>query len=472
LSDATIRRWCSPQWRIADSRRTRAAAVLSELQAAQVDELVRSQPTNTILQSADSLPNAGELRLTPGGVVSSYYGSLDFMTPISEMPLTNVTTAEADAYGRWRDSYQRNARQFFDPIAVQFSVSQKQLGAALTVMPLIVASQYNDFIGFSSDARIAADAGDPHTNALARLAFAINNRSKPVQDAGNMVGNLAPGLKANFLSWLGQAVTIYADDDPFWNELGAATNVDEFMEHSYARLPVALHCEVKISLGVVAFLTALHAFVDQSAPKMTVWQNLEYNGKPYVKVASAKTSAQAEPEDNWVVYYAVIPDSLTLTLNEPLLKRALDRQAARDSTNPPAITGVKPWLGSNICFQAEQKFIDVLLKATYDDYQTHLQLLAWNNLPVLNEWKRLYPDRDPVKLHEQLWGVKLICPGGGTYVWNEKWHTMESTVFGHPGEPKSGTPSLLSKITGGNLGVTFENQGLSARAVINRIPPK
>ena len=33
LSDATIRRWCGPRWRIADSRRTRAAAALSALQA-------------------------------------------------------------------------------------------------------------------------------------------------------------------------------------------------------------------------------------------------------------------------------------------------------------------------------------------------------------------------------------------------------------------------------------------------------
>jgi Nif-specific regulatory protein len=41
LSDATIRRWCGPQWRIADSRRTRARAVLAELQASQLDALVK-----------------------------------------------------------------------------------------------------------------------------------------------------------------------------------------------------------------------------------------------------------------------------------------------------------------------------------------------------------------------------------------------------------------------------------------------
>ena len=33
ITDATIRRWCGPEWRIGASRRTRAAAAIAELQA-------------------------------------------------------------------------------------------------------------------------------------------------------------------------------------------------------------------------------------------------------------------------------------------------------------------------------------------------------------------------------------------------------------------------------------------------------
>ncbi|TXT18799.1 MAG: Uncharacterized protein FD138_4409, partial [Planctomycetota bacterium] len=40
ISDATIRRWCGPRWRIASSRRTRDAAVLMHLQATHLDALV------------------------------------------------------------------------------------------------------------------------------------------------------------------------------------------------------------------------------------------------------------------------------------------------------------------------------------------------------------------------------------------------------------------------------------------------
>ena len=82
----------------------------------------------------------------------------------------------------------------------------------------------------------------------------------------------------------------------------------------------------------------------------------------------------------------------------------------------------------------------------------------------------LYPDRDPLEVHEQVWKIRLVCPGGGKYVWNDAWQTMESTVYGHPGEPKQGpaaTPALKSFVHG-DFGLTFEDQGLRARAVLDR----
>jgi hypothetical protein len=71
-------------------------------------------------------------------------------------------------------------------------------------------------------------------------------------------------------------------------------------------------------------------------------------------------------------------------------------------------------------------------------------------------------------LHEQFWGVKLLCPGGGKYAWNEKWQTMESTVFGHPGEPKTGSNVPLPELLNVNAGLTFENGGVSAKGVVER----
>ena len=104
-----------------------------------------------------------------------------------------------------------------------------------------------------------------------------------------------------------------------------------------------------------------------------------------------------------------------------------------------------------------------------------MQASAWGNLPILNEWKRRYPGRDPVDVHRQLWHAELLCPGGGKYVWNEKCGTMESTVYGHPGDPKQGPPAppVLSSFRKADFGLTFENQGLRARATLERqVPPE
>ena len=95
---------------------------------------------------------------------------------------------------------------------------------------------------------------------------------------------------------------------------------------------------------------------------------------------------------------------------------------------------------------------------------------AWDNLPVLNEWKRRYPDRDPLEVHERLWQARLLDPAGGKYVWNERFRTMESTEVGHPGEPKDGpgTPAVMQSLRGAHFGLTFEPDGLRAKASVAR----
>ena len=149
LSDATIRRWCGPRWRIADSRRTRARAVLAELQASQLEALVLHKVEPGPIHTDLPILGGGTLRLEPAGVVSSVYGTLNFMTPIAEMPLEEVTKTEADAYQAWRDGYQRNWNWAFDPIGLRISLGKQKLAADLTIMPLILASQYNEFAEIS-----------------------------------------------------------------------------------------------------------------------------------------------------------------------------------------------------------------------------------------------------------------------------------------------------------------------------------
>ena len=113
-------------------------------------------------------------------------------------------------------------------------------------------------------------------------------------------------------------------------------------------------------------------------------------------------------------------------------------------------------LGESFCVQADKSLLKLIEAGVAPEYQRAMQNRAWNNLPILNEWKRRYSDQDPVKLHQQFWQRRLLCPGGGEYRWNEEWQTMESTVYGHPGAPKNGPglPPSLSTLAFGNFGIT------------------
>ncbi len=244
LSDATIRRWCGPRWRIATSRRTRDAAVVAEIQASQLDRLVEGnvQPGPVY---TDLPVGGGQLTLTGDGVHGSTIGSLAFMTPIAEMKMDRVTQAEAVAYRQWRDRYQSNWRWAFDPIGLRLGIQRENVSADLTVMPLIWGSDYRSLVSFSQGAAFQPDAGDLH-DALAHATLAINTKSPSLQQQTNIARMITGNAQMDPLSWLGDSVSVYVDDDPFWNELAQVPTdqVNEFMEKQGWRIPLAVRAEV------------------------------------------------------------------------------------------------------------------------------------------------------------------------------------------------------------------------------------
>jgi len=481
LSDASIRRWCSARWRIGDSRRTRAAALLAELQASQLagiaTKTVRPGPIHTDLPAAD----CGELTLGPGGVQSATYGTLDFMTPIGELGLEEVTQAEAQAYGLWRDGYQRNWNWAFDPIALRLSLGKKKVAADLTVMPLIAATQYREIISISQGGRFGPGDGDPH-DALVHLIVALNHESPMVRSAENFAAMAGQAIS---LGWIGPSASVYADDDPFWKDLAKVKEdeIEKFFEKNAGRLPVAARIEVSNPLKLAAFLTMARAFIEQTSPGLTHWETLKYKEQPYVRITPVKGGRGVPQEmENLAIYYTSVGGALTLTLSESVLQRAIERAnlpspTGRGTLGVPGGEGVggdgapaKPWLGSNVALRVDRRILEIGNALGRRPYEELMQTQCWNNLPILNEWKRLYPDRDPVAVHRLVWGVELVCPGGGKYVWNEKLRTMESTVYGSPAAPKVGPPAppVLGGFAEADFGLTFENQGLRARAALKR----
>lgn len=162
-------------------------------------------------------------------------------------------------------------------------------------------------------------------------------------------------------------------------------------------------------------------------------------------------------------------------LNEDLLKRALDRETARTVAakapqGRPTPQTTPPWLGKNVAFQIRAPAVRLLEAEFHNGYNAALQAQAWANIPILNEWKRRYPQQDPLQVEEKYWQTRLVCPGGGTYVWNADFQTMESTVYGHPGQPKlpASVPLPFANASFINFGITFEDRGLRVRVVMDR----
>lgn len=496
ISDATIRRWCGPRWRIASSRRTRDAAVLTHWQAEHLDALVTGKDLKPGPITSDwPTSQPANPQLTPNGVTSPMLGRPDFQTPIAEQYFDHVTVAERDAYVRWRDGYQSNWVGAFDPIALRVGTDDKRLLADLSIMPLIAGSRYREMIQVVSGIQLTAESGDPH-DSLAHFVMAINRDSPPIQQANQFLAAIMAGqagrVGANALDplgWLGKSISIYADRDPYWGELLKLdpTERGRKLQRDGFRLPVAIRLEVAQPLKLALFLTSLRAFIQQSAPGLTKWESLTHREQPYVKIASTRRGASGIEEfDNAALFYATVGDGLIFTPNEEVLKRAIDRQLARDERSaekkPEAPTkSDSPWLGESVAVNFEQllpSFFAWIFESDVRQMAQAAQIRSWSNLPILNEWKRRYPDRDPVEVHSKFWNVELICPGGGKYVWNEKWLTMESTVFGHPGEPKM--PELSKAAEPGNFqpglfpftrasfGLTFKNDGLRSRLELMR----
>ncbi len=371
LSDATIRRWCGPRWRIATSRQARDMAVVAELQAANMDRLAKKTAQPGPIYTDFATAEIGELALDNQGVHSSLQGSLQFMTPIAELPLKKVTKSEADAYRWWRDGYQRNWRWAFDPIALRLTLKRDRLAADLTVMPLIFGSDYREFTSLTQGAKFAPNAGDPH-DALWHFILAVNPKSPTFTSAENFISTISHGVT---LGWLGSSVAVYADDDPVWKEL--AKLPPEKLEKAFpdyvGRLPIAVRADVSNGLRLAAFLVAARAFVEQTAPGMVLWESMKYKDQPYVKITpTEQAKGQIKEVEKVAIYYAASGEALVVTLNENVLKRSIDRQLARhaaekDKNAPPPSVAQKPWLGSNVALHADHEVLDLVSVMHQDD---------------------------------------------------------------------------------------------------------
>jgi len=465
ITDATIRQWCSPKWRIANSRRTQAAAILAELQSRKLDNTEEDR-------ELDAPEWLGELTSTDTGPQSSIYGNLAFLTPISELYIDKVSPQEQRAYTNFRNAYQGRWRNFFDPIGGTLSILPNKVEADMSVLPLVAQSEYNDMRRVAGNVNFSPTAANPSSAPLLHAIIALDMQGATMRQIGSFASRTSPTLGTNALSWLGKHASFQLMDAPFWKELAehvkTGEDPDNFLEKNIHRFPVLAKLDVKNPFLMTAFLGTCRAFLEQTSPGMLAWDNRTHEDQTYVRIGLSEKNRQAmRPDSPWrdiALYYCVEPKLLTFSLREDLLQQSIEEVPEEE------VLEAHRWTGKSMGVQLNDKTIPTLQNLTGDSIQQALQFRSWNNLAILNEWRRNHNETDAVTYHQAHWHTHLSCPGGGTYQWNDKFQTYESTVFGCPARPKAPSKdiSFFSNVQHLSFGLTFEDDGLRAKTTIWR----
>lgn len=451
LSDATIRRWASPAFRIGASRRVRAAAVLGQATAQVLDGA-------PVEESYTEL--TGELHTEGERIRSEIFNTLGFLTPISELDIETVTASERQGYERWRRGYESGWVRF-DPIALSLKINETSLGMDLSVIPLRVGTRYNQWLEIAGDAQLDQVALTPHPESIFMLSYAIDGSSEMFQMANNQSSAMLPGVGANPLAWVGGSLSVFLDADPFWEAMHTTEDPEEYIEDHLAKLPVGLRVSSKSPIKLALFLTTLKSFSERAAPGLLLWETREHEETPYVVI---KTTERAGlPGDMEIqIHYAALADAFLLSLNEDVLKRAISRNLNQSDAEEP-----EPGDAYQAFAQAKLDTLQTYLELMDNDLLREQQFVSWAALPILNEWHEHFPESDPVQIHARHFGEQIQCPGGQGYRWNPEIGSMESVAFGSPEAPRGELQAmpLFEKWDEAKVAVSLNNNEL--RVVID-----
>lgn len=446
VTDAAIRRWSGPKWRIATARRTKALSVLSDADAWRIADIAQVEAGPAPLEASPVL-GGGKVTIERRGALDDVYGTRAFLTPIAELAMAQVTKSEEAGYLRWRRSFEASWGGAFDPLAVRIDVREDGVDVDLTLIPLIVRTQYRYLIELAGSSTLGKDVPGAHPEALAYWVSAIDHDEPSFTGIKGLLRNLSLGDDS--LGWVGNHIAVWFDeDDEYFERAKDVDSADMFLEEMLPGLPIGVRIDTKNPLLAAAFLTSVRGLLEDAVPGMFEFESRDYGGRKYVAVVSDEGLGFGEVP---TLYYVATARGLVLSFSEHVIERAIDRAGADIIANDWQDRGV------SLTVKGETRKL-VGIEAFNVAAEEQLRAKSWTNLPILNEWVRK-GESDPVAFHELEWGTRLVCPGGGAYVWNEEHQTMESTAYGHPADPREGPslPPAVGSLELMDFGLAFES---------------
>jgi len=480
LSDAFLRRFCGPAWRINESRRLRCAAVAARLEGLRAAGATEDAATLAARQGIACPSEAtATWSFVAGGARCSVHGGAGFLTPVAELPIALVSESEQRAYVQFRQRYQQYWRAYFDPIALSIDAGDP-LRLDLTVMPLIEGTDYDELRDFAVGGGVLGpEDGDAHAGTLLHGITHVNPQSRPIKDLQSFTKSLRSG-GGDGLSWLGSSLEWYVEDGPFFDGLAQALEKDRtvtyewFFEH-LSELPLAVAFPVRNPLTFAAFITSVRAFAESSLPGTLLWETRTHEERSYVVVTPDPKGSlpSGEGEAKLQLCYGSAAGRFVLSTNEGVLQRALARAAARAAPPSPDAPPSAPspaWLGEHVAATLDLARLPLLSRLLGSELALPELVACYANLPVLETWKKRDGERDPVAAHSDAFAVRLVCPAGGEYVFDPELRAMKCTKHGHPTEPHEtdGLPATLDGLQRIAAGITFEQEGVRIRVEATR----
>jgi hypothetical protein len=337
LSDAFIRQLVGPASKIKEKRRLEALTSLSMLTHGAMFAAWESGklPDSHAALLADSALKPGMI-YTPEGrgavwdparraAVSDVYNTLNFPTPLIELPIDKITPAEEQQYLQFRQEYQQLWRRYFDPVGMRFSLKGKQVRVETYILPMIRTSRYDFLRDLTGGGTIKVDTGRflPHT-----LVQFLGHLAVPVDGVGD---------------W----VSIQLDDGPEIGKLleflrrqelqPQAANGDQELQEA-ARVALQLPLTAGVSIG------DKQAFARQLEEIKSLTLNLlgpytrEHLKPPYKGVTLTRIQFAADSQlatflhsgrNPPVIFHAQVHDAWYVSLREASLKQVIDQSLAR-----------------------------------------------------------------------------------------------------------------------------------------------
>jgi len=356
LSDPFIRAIVGPRIRVAEKRRLEVLTSLEMMKNAAL--LYLWERPGEKVPSIEELYNGGYLdpkhvQTEPGDRLSwdpaafvarsERYGRFGHLTPICELTVDRVTTQEKANYETFRDRYQDYWRRYFDPIGIRVTTGT-DINLAVTVLPLIDRSEYNEMKRNFGGKAIALSSEPVHEKAVIRLAAHLNPESpmlRQIQTSGlNFLPTDLPGDRQAAVQWIGERLQFWIEDSD-----AILPVVREEQYASLFQVPIVLGIEVKNPLGLMTFLAGLQGFIRVSSPNTVVFDLTEpYKGFAFTRIRPMPESPLVGEQGgdsslkDAEICYGKIGRWLYVSTSQDALRRIVDHMPSTRPASEPTST--------------------------------------------------------------------------------------------------------------------------------------